>query len=54
MKKAITLLALSSALTTAAQVVVATQGDTYSNANTQIDFTIGEIIQNLELSLNQL
>ena len=46
MKKAITLLALISALTTAAQEVVATQGDSYSNTSTQIDFTIGEIIIN--------
>ena len=48
MKKLITLLALSSALTTTAQEVVATQGDSYSNTSTQIDFTIGEIIINTE------
>ena len=48
MQKLITLLALSSALTTTAQEVVATQGDSYSNTSTQIDFTIGEIIINTE------
>ena len=48
MKKLITLLALSSALTTTAQEVVATQGDSYSNTSMQIDFTIGEIIINTE------
>ena len=48
MKKAITLLALSSALTTTAQEVVATQGGSYSNTSTQVDFTIGEIIINTE------
>tara|TARA_B100000767_G_C19669413_1_gene494622 strand:- start:108 stop:569 length:462 start_codon:yes stop_codon:yes gene_type:complete len=46
MKKLITLLALTSTLTTTAQEVIATQGDSYSNTSTQIDFTIGEIIIN--------
>ena len=44
MKKLITLLALSSALKTTAQEVVATQGDSYSNTTANIDFTIGEVI----------
>jgi len=48
MKKSIILLALSSALKTTAQEVVATQGDSYSNTSAQIDFTIGEIIINTE------
>jgi hypothetical protein len=48
MKKLITLLALTSTLTTTAQEVIATQGDSYSNTSTQIDFTIGEIIINTE------
>ena len=48
MKKSIILLALSSALKTTAQEVVATQGDSYSNTSTQIDFTIGEVIINTE------
>ena len=48
MKKSIILIALSSALTTTAQEVVATQGDSYSNISAQIDFTIGEIIINTE------
>lgn len=48
MKKLITLLALSSTLATTAQEIVATQGDSYSNTNMQIDFTIGEIIINTE------
>ena len=48
MKKSIILLVLSSALKTTAQEVVATQGDSYSNTSTQVDFTIGEIIINTE------
>ena len=44
MKKLITLLALSSALQITAQEVIATQGDSYSNTNANIDFTIGEVI----------
>ena len=44
MKKLITLLALSSALKTTAQEIVATQGDSYSNTTANIDFTIGEVI----------
>ena len=48
MKKSIILISLSSALTTTAQEVVATQGDSYSNTSAQIDFTIGEIIINTE------
>ena len=48
MKKSIILITLSSALTTTAQEVVATQGESYSNTSAQIDFTIGEIIINTE------
>ena len=48
MKKLTILLALSIALTTTAQEIVATQGDSYSNTSAQIDFTIGEIIINTE------
>ena len=44
MKKLVTLLALTSTLTTTAQEVIATQGDSYSNTSTQIDFTIGELL----------
>ena len=48
MKKLIILIALSIPLTTTAQEIVATQGDSYSNTSAQIDFTIGEIIINTE------
>ena len=44
MKKLVTLLVLTSTLTTTAQEVIATQGDSYSNTSTQIDFTIGELL----------
>ena len=44
MKKLVTLIALTSTLTTTAQEVIATQGDSYSNTSTQIDFTIGELL----------
>lgn len=37
-------LSLLSTLSVSAQEVVATQGDSYSNASANIDFTIGEVI----------
>ena len=48
MKNAIILLFLTSTLTTVAQEIVATQGDSYHDTSIQIDFTIGEIIINSE------
>jgi hypothetical protein len=38
------LFSLFAAISVSAQEVVATQGDSYSNANGNIDFTIGEVI----------
>jgi hypothetical protein len=45
-KKALVLPALLITITASAQEVVSTQGDSYSNANGSIDFTIGEVIIN--------
>ena len=45
-KTAFVLLSLFATITVSAQEVVSTQGDTYSNANGNIDFTIGEVIIN--------
>ena len=45
-KNTIVLLSLFTALTVSAQEVVSTQGDSYSNASANIDFTIGEVIIN--------
>ena len=42
-KSTILLFSLFATLTVSAQEVVATQGDTYSNASANIDFTIGEV-----------
>lgn len=43
---------LLSTLAVSAQEVVATQGDSYSNASGNIDFTIGEVIINTETDGN--
>tara|TARA_B100000524_G_scaffold311166_2_gene187659 strand:+ start:4281 stop:4742 length:462 start_codon:yes stop_codon:yes gene_type:complete len=48
MKKRIILLLFLNPIITSAQEIVSTQGDSYSNTSTQIDFTIGEIIINTE------
>jgi hypothetical protein len=45
-KNTIVLLSLFTAVTVSAQEVVSTQGDSYSNASANIDFTIGEVIIN--------
>lgn len=45
-KHALVLFSLLTALTVSAQEVIATQGDSYSNASANIDFTIGEVIIN--------
>jgi hypothetical protein len=43
-KSAFVLLSLFATITVSAQEVVSTQGDSYSNASGNIDFTIGELI----------
>jgi hypothetical protein len=43
-KSTIVLFTLFATLTVSAQEVVATQGDSYSNASANIDFTLGEVI----------
>ena len=45
-KTAFALLSLFSTITVSAQEVIATQGDSYSNASGSIDFTIGEVLIN--------
>jgi len=45
-KNALLLLSLITTLSVSAQEVVSTQGDSYSNANGSIDFTIGEVVIN--------
>lgn len=45
-KKSILLLTLLTTLSVTAQEVVSTQGDSYSNANGSIDFTVGEVVIN--------
>ncbi len=45
-KNALLLLTLITTLSVSAQEVVSTQGDSYSNANGSIDFTIGEVVIN--------
>lgn len=47
-KKALVLFSFFASLSVSAQEVVATQGDSYSNASGKIDFTIGEVIINTE------
>ena len=43
-KHTLVLFSLFVAISVSAQEVVATQGDSYSNASANIDFTIGEVI----------
>ncbi len=43
-KKTLVLFSFFASLALSAQEVVATQGDSYSNASANIDFTIGEMI----------
>jgi hypothetical protein len=43
-KQTLLMFSLLSTLAVSAQEVVATQGDSYSNASANIDFTIGEVI----------
>ena len=43
-RNTLVLFSLFATLTVSAQEVVATQGDSYSNASANIDFTIGEVI----------
>jgi hypothetical protein len=45
-KNALLLLTLITTLAVSAQQVVSTQGESYSNASANIDFTIGEVIIN--------
>jgi hypothetical protein len=45
-KNTIVLFSLLTTLTVSAQEVVSTQGDSYSNASANIDFTIGEVVIN--------
>ena len=45
-KSTIVLFSLFATLTVSAQEVVATQGDSYSNASANIEFTIGEVVIN--------
>tara|TARA_B110000046_G_scaffold178797_1_gene207106 strand:+ start:392 stop:853 length:462 start_codon:yes stop_codon:yes gene_type:complete len=46
MKNTIVLFSLLTTLSVSAQEVVSTQGDSYSNASGNIDFTIGEVVIN--------
>ena len=43
-KRALIVFSLHTTLAVSAQEVVSTQGDTYSNSNGSIDFTIGEVV----------
>jgi hypothetical protein len=43
-KNTLLLFSIFASLTVSAQHVIATQGESYSNASTRIDFTIGEVI----------
>ena len=43
-KNTLVLLSLLTALSVSAQEVISTQGESYSNANGSIDFTIGEVV----------
>jgi hypothetical protein len=45
-KQALVLFSLFATIYVSAQEVVSTQGDSYSNANGSIDFTIGEVVIN--------
>lgn len=45
-KETLVLCALLTMVSASAQEVVSTQGDSYSNANGSIDFTIGEVVIN--------
>ena len=45
-KTAFVLFSLITAITVSAQEVVSTQGESYSNASANIDFTIGEVVIN--------
>ena len=45
-KNLLVLLSLITTIYVSAQEVVSTQGDSYSNANGSIDFTIGEVVIN--------
>jgi hypothetical protein len=45
-KNTIVLFSLLTTVTVSAQEVIATQGESYSNANASIDFTIGEVVIN--------
>jgi len=45
-KNALVLFSLFASISVSAQEVVATQGETYSNASANIDFTIGEVVIN--------
>lgn len=47
-KKALVLFSFFASLSASAQEVVSTQGDSYSNASGNIDFTVGEVIINTE------
>ena len=49
-KQTLFLLSLLYTLAVSAQEVVSTQGDSYSNASANIDFTIGEIVINTRTS----
>jgi hypothetical protein len=45
-KQTLLMFSLFATLSTSAQDVVSTQGDSYSNASANIDFTIGEVVIN--------
>ena len=45
-KKTIVLFSLFASISVSAQEVVSTQGESYSNASANIDFTIGEVVIN--------
>ena len=45
-KQTLLMFSLFATLSTSAQDVVSTQGDSYSNASAKIDFTIGEVVIN--------
>lgn len=47
-KNTLMLFSFFASLAVSAQEVVATQGDSYSNASANIDFTIGEVVINTE------
>lgn len=48
MKNTIVLLSLLTTVSISAQEVISSQGDSYSNSNGSIDFTMGEVIINTE------